>query len=313
MIELEHVGIAVGDAGSALAMIRHVLCEGPYKSEVVAEDAVRTHFIQAGPAKLELLEALDSDSPIARFLNRRGEGLHHLAFEVSDIQVTYDRLLHAGFRILDDAPRPGADGKVVFFVHPHDTGGVLFEFCSRRRSTLEDTTIIVGSDHIPIRRAGSPANPPLLIAEGGDLDGELLAERLEQIGYVTVVREEILVDGLELLDAAGLDRVHVAATSRGLARLNLPDERVRSLIIYVDADSDAIPIRDDILFVATPPGAAAAAGLWTRAATADMVVGDHQLIALAVEKHIRNREQPGPQSFSTASSSRSTASSSSEP
>ena len=130
---LEHIGVAVENAEAVAALYEKLLggrlYGRPYKQETIAHEGVRTHFIQAGAAKLELLEALGPESPVQRFLAKRGEGLHHLAFEVADVQAEMERLRKLGFQPLSDAPRPGADGKLIFFLHPKDTHGVLVEFC----------------------------------------------------------------------------------------------------------------------------------------------------------------------------------------
>jgi hypothetical protein len=115
----------------------------------------------------------------------------------------------------------------------------------------------------------------------------LLARRLEQSSYVLVIRDEVILDGANILDALGLGRMHVAATPRILTNLDLPSARRLSSIVFVDADVDGFPDDDDILIAAAPPYAAAAAHLWSNARDADLVVGDDELIALAAEKHIR--------------------------
>ena len=127
-VPLEHVGWAVADADAARATIQKILGLVAYKTETVEREGVRTHFLDAG-AKLELLEALGPDSPVAKFLDKRGEGLHHLAFAVPDVDAVFERLRDAGVPLLADAPKPGADGKRIFFVHPRATHGVLVEFC----------------------------------------------------------------------------------------------------------------------------------------------------------------------------------------
>lgn len=290
MIELEHVGIAVGDAASAIALMESILCEAPYKSESVPTEGVRTHFIRSGGAKLELLEALNSDSPIVKFLKNRGPGLHHLAFEVDDIHATRDRLLQAGFNVLDEEPRRGADGKVVFFVHPRDTGGVLFEFCRQDRSVLETTSVDIHGDRLTVQRAGSASNPPVLVLDSGVVDIECLARGLERSTYVLVVREEDARICSDLLESLRLDRLHIAATPRVFAKLGLPSERIRSSTMFVDAEADALPHDKNILIAAAVPYAGAAARLWSSMPDADLVVGDDELIARAVEKHIQRVE-----------------------
>lgn len=129
MPRLEHIGIAVNDVNAVVDCFHDVLGVDPYKEETVAEQQVRTHFLDAGSAKLELLEALADDSPVQRFLNKRGEGLHHLAFEVPHLEDTMGQLREAGFELLSDRPQRGADDKQIVFVHPKQTHGVLVEFC----------------------------------------------------------------------------------------------------------------------------------------------------------------------------------------
>lgn len=128
-MNLEHIGIAVRDINASLEHFRILFGTSPYKTEDVESEGVRTHFFDAGGTKIELLESLRDDSPIARFLEKRGPGLHHLAFSSADAEADAVRLKNAGYRVLGDGPKPGADGKLIFFVHPSDTEGVLMEFC----------------------------------------------------------------------------------------------------------------------------------------------------------------------------------------
>ena len=104
----------------------------PYKEEVVESEGVRTSFFKAGPNKIELLEATNPESPIAKFIEKRGEGIHHVAYAVEDIAAEMDRLKREGFRLLNDAPKAGADNKWVCFLHPKDAGGTLIELCQDR-------------------------------------------------------------------------------------------------------------------------------------------------------------------------------------
>ena len=131
-MHLDHIGIAVADAPAARDLYAALLGAAPYKEEVVAAQGVNTIFFAAGEAKVELLEALGPDSPVARHLARRGEGLHHVAFEVADLRAEMARLAAAGFRLLSDEPQAGADDKLVCFVHPQTAGGVLVELCQSR-------------------------------------------------------------------------------------------------------------------------------------------------------------------------------------
>lgn len=127
--KIEHIGIAVKDLKSANAVYEKLLGVAPYKQEEVKSEQVLTSFFQCGDVKIELLEAGDAGSVIARFLEKRGEGLHHVAFDVEDIVSEMARLKSAGFKVLSDTPRRGADNKLVCFVHPKDCAGVLVELC----------------------------------------------------------------------------------------------------------------------------------------------------------------------------------------
>ncbi|MDB5122296.1 MAG: methylmalonyl-CoA epimerase [Mucilaginibacter sp.] len=129
MNRIEHIGIAVHDLKSAGITYEKLLNTSIYKIEEVASEGVKTAFLQAGPNKIELLEALSDDSPIAKFLAKKGEGIHHIAFEVSDIKAEMQRLKSEGFILLSDEPKPGADNKLVCFVHPKGANGVLIELC----------------------------------------------------------------------------------------------------------------------------------------------------------------------------------------
>lgn len=163
---LEHVGIAVADPGPVRTLYRQLLGTLPYKVEEVADQGVATHFIAAGAAKLELLEALDDASPIARHIATRGEGLHHLAFEVTDLTAHMERLREAGFRLLQDQPQPGADGKRIVFLHPKDTHGVLVEFCESQPALPEPTLVAVPGGSLAVYTWGSADRPPLVLLHG---------------------------------------------------------------------------------------------------------------------------------------------------
>lgn len=129
LLHVEHIGIAVADAQRATQLFDLLLGTQPYKEEVVEREGVRTVFYQTGQTKIELLEPTRPDSPIAGYLGKRGPGLHHIAFEVADIRAEMARLAAAGFELLSDTPKPGADGKLIVFLHPKTTGGVLVELC----------------------------------------------------------------------------------------------------------------------------------------------------------------------------------------
>src|ERR1700761_369288 len=129
MNKIEHIGIAVANLQSACNLYEKLLNTAVYKTEEVATEGVKTAFLQSGPNKIELLEASNSDSPIAKFIAKKGEGIHHIAFEVDDIVAEMARLKSEGFILLSDEPKRGADHKLVCFVHPKSAGGVLVELC----------------------------------------------------------------------------------------------------------------------------------------------------------------------------------------
>jgi methylmalonyl-CoA/ethylmalonyl-CoA epimerase len=133
-VELDHVGIAVAGLEDTLAFFRDALGLHLEESEEVASQKVRAHFLPAGGAKLELLEATDPDSAIGRFVARRGPGLHHVAFRVADIHAALAELKQRGVRLIDEVPRPGAEGALVAFIHPSSAKGVLVELEQPRRS-----------------------------------------------------------------------------------------------------------------------------------------------------------------------------------
>lgn len=127
--KIEHIGIAVKDLKASNALFEKLLGTASYKEEDVATEKVKTSFFKVGSNKVELLQATDTQSPIAKFLEQRGEGIHHIAFEVADIYAEVARLKGAGFHILHDTPHKGADNKLVVFVHPKSANGVLIELC----------------------------------------------------------------------------------------------------------------------------------------------------------------------------------------
>ncbi len=133
MEHVEHIGIAVKSMIDSENLFSKLLNVKAYKKEVVESEGVSTTFFQAGGTKIELLEALNDTSPIAKFLSARGEGMHHIAFEVSDIEAEMTRLRKEGFTLLNDKPKNGADNKLVCFVHPKSANGVLVELCQERR------------------------------------------------------------------------------------------------------------------------------------------------------------------------------------
>jgi methylmalonyl-CoA/ethylmalonyl-CoA epimerase len=129
MKKIEHIGIAVKDLEKSNTLFSQLFGETHYKTEEVVSEGVKTSFFKSGPNKIELLEATDPESPIAKFIEKKGEGIHHIAFAVDDIIYEIDRLKNEGFTILNSTPKKGADNKLVAFLHPKSTNGVLIELC----------------------------------------------------------------------------------------------------------------------------------------------------------------------------------------
>jgi len=129
MNKIEHIGIAVNSLETSNLLFEKLLGTPPYKSEEVVSEGVKTSFFLSGPNKIELLEATSPDSPIAKFLEKKGEGIHHIAFDVTDITAEIARLKAEGFTVLNETPKKGADNKLVAFLHPKGTNGVLVELC----------------------------------------------------------------------------------------------------------------------------------------------------------------------------------------
>lgn len=129
MDKIEHIGIAVKSLENSNKLFKSLFGQAHYKIEEVASEGVKTSFFKAGPNKIELLEASHPDSPIAKFIEKRGEGIHHIAFAVTDIKAEMARLAAEGFSLLNKEPKKGADNKLVAFLHPKTTNGVLIELC----------------------------------------------------------------------------------------------------------------------------------------------------------------------------------------
>jgi len=129
MDKVEHIGIAVSDLEASNQLFEKLLGVGHYKIEAVESEGVRTSFFKAGPNKIELLEATTEDSAIAKFIKKRGEGIHHIAFAVTHLENELSRLKGEGFTVLPEFPKKGADNKIVAFLHPKGTQGVLVELC----------------------------------------------------------------------------------------------------------------------------------------------------------------------------------------
>lgn len=138
MKEIEHIGIAVKDLNASNILYEKLLGKPPYKLEEVITEGVKTSFFKMGTSKIELLEASNADSPIAKFIEKRGEGIHHIAYAVEDIVGELKRLQQEGFILLNEKPKKGADNKWVAFLHPKSTGGVLIELCQDREIELKE-------------------------------------------------------------------------------------------------------------------------------------------------------------------------------
>ncbi len=132
MLFAEHIGIAVKSLETAVPLFEQLLNTNCYKTEKVEGENVETAFLRSGETKIELLESLTDDGVIAKFIDKKGEGIHHIAFAVSDISAEMKRLRSLGFLLLNDIPKEGADNKLVCFLHPKNTNGVLIELCQEK-------------------------------------------------------------------------------------------------------------------------------------------------------------------------------------
>lgn len=132
MEKIEHIGIAVKDINAANKLYKMLLGKASYKEEIIESEQVKTSFFKTGESKIELLQGLGKEDAISRFIEKRGEGIHHIAFEVKDIEQKMAELKEQGFRLLNDKPKRGADNKMIAFIHPKSTHGVLIELCQDR-------------------------------------------------------------------------------------------------------------------------------------------------------------------------------------
>ena len=129
MKKIEHIGIAVKDINKSNDLFAKIFGKENYKSEIVESEGVTTSFFQIGESKIELVAASNTESPISKYLEKNREGIHHIAFHVEDIEKEMERLKNEGIRLLRDSPKKGADNKLICFLHPKDTNGVLIELC----------------------------------------------------------------------------------------------------------------------------------------------------------------------------------------
>lgn len=133
MLKIEHIGIAVKKLSAAVPLFEKLLNSQCYKTEQIESEKVNTAFFKKGDTKIELLESTDPHGVVAKYIDKKGEGMHHIAFEVEDIAAEMARLKAEGFILLNDTPKPGADNKMVCFLHPKETSGVLIELCMERK------------------------------------------------------------------------------------------------------------------------------------------------------------------------------------
>ena len=131
MKKIEHIGIAVADLNVANKLFAKLLDSKPYKQEIVASEGVMTSFFKTKDTKIELIQGIQEDNTISKFIEKRGEGLHHIAFEVNNIIEEIKRLKKLGFNIINETPKKGADNKLICFIHPKSTSHVLIEICQK--------------------------------------------------------------------------------------------------------------------------------------------------------------------------------------
>jgi len=134
MLKVEHIGIAVRSLADSVPLFEKLLNSQCYKTEMVESENVNTAFFQKGETKIELLESTDVNGVISKFIEKKGEGLHHIAFDVENIEAEIERLKKEGFVLLNDKPKAGADNKLICFLHPKNTNGVLIELCQSIRT-----------------------------------------------------------------------------------------------------------------------------------------------------------------------------------
>lgn len=292
MVELEHVGIAVDDLQQTLAVLEDVLQISPYKSEAIEKDRIRTHFLRAGGAKLELLESLDPESPVARFIEKRGPGLHHLAFEVDDVEAAHRRVSEAGYRPLDDEPRTGADGKRIFFLHPKETAGILVEFCQSVASTLEEAGS-VGA--LRIRRSAGRSGPAVVYLHATDVDPAPpdLACRLEQRFAFRAVESPGEADDAAVRDGLADPSAVVAAGPLVPSAVRYAADVGVKALVLIDPPARLWPVElaCPVLVVGRDRGDGLETALEARSSLAGSKLavvpdGDPMLVAQFVERHL---------------------------
>ena len=133
MMKVEHIGIAVKHLSTSITLFEKLLNTPCYKTEVIESELVNTAFFKTGDSKIELVEGYSPESPIYKFIDKKGEGIHHIAFEVEDIEAEIKRLVNEGFTLINEKPKQGADNKMVAFLHPKSTNGVLIELVMEKK------------------------------------------------------------------------------------------------------------------------------------------------------------------------------------
>lgn len=133
MVKIEHIGIAVKQLATSIPLFEKLLNSQCYKTELVESENVNTAFFKKGETKIELLESTVPDGVISKYIEKKGEGIHHIAFDVEDIEAEMQRLKNEGFVLLNEKPKDGADNKLVCFLHPKNTNGVLVELCQTKK------------------------------------------------------------------------------------------------------------------------------------------------------------------------------------
>ncbi len=307
MPRLDHVGIATTDTDRILEVLRDLLAESCYLSETLERDGIHVSFVSSGTAQLELLEALDETSPVARFLRKRGDGLHHLAFEVEDIDDTYRRAREAGYEPIDPAPRPGAGGKTIFFLHPRQTSNILIEFCSRAESRLGpvESSLPKGVQRVSLA-PGSPTQTPCLYVTASSTpspDPHQLAQCLTPGRACMVARIEpgVSPDITALIDMLGAPSVHLLAqglSAKTILHTAQTDSRIHAVIL-TDPSPDEFKTPGDIpagLLLITADneaGLRAATVLRARHATVGIAaISDPSLRMTLIERYLARQSDP---------------------
>jgi len=273
--KLEHVGIAVTDRDRATEILNRLLGCVPYKSEEVVREGVETVFFDAGGSKFEILASTDRDSPVDKFITRRGEGLHHIAVEVADIAAAFDRVTAEGFSILSAEPQRGADGKLIFFVHPKETFGTLIEFCQQTAPTWVPHDVHMPHGVVRAFTAGSPDAPPILLLHDQGAPG---ASSFQQL--LPLVEPTMFVIAF---DAPG----HGASTDwpSGTSILKACDKHARAILNHFRVATGAIIVGNGLGCTAAVQCLSSYPELVAGLALVD--AGDHPIDLAALERCAR--------------------------